>query len=139
MSFVLAFDFGLNSIGTALGNTITRTVRPLKAVRAKNGRADEEALAALIKEWQPSLLVVGLPLMMDGTEQPLTKKARGFAKLLHERFALEVNLVDERLSTKEAKELIFETGGFRALARDKGAVDNMSAAVILQEYFDSCA
>lgn len=137
MSFVLGFDFGLNSIGTALGNTITRTVRPLKAVRAKNGRPDDKMLEDLIGQWQPSLLVVGLPLMMDGSEQPLTQRARGFAKMLHKRFSLEVKLVDERLSTKEAKELIFERGGFRALARDKGAVDNMSAAVILQEYFDS--
>lgn len=137
MSFVLGFDFGLNSIGTALGNTITRNVRPLKAVRAKNGRPDDKMLEDLIAQWQPSLLVVGLPLMMDGSEQPLTQRARGFAKMLRRRFALEVKLVDERLSTKEAKELIFERGGFRALARDKGAVDNMSAAVILQEYFDS--
>ena len=137
MSFVLGFDFGLNSIGTALGNTITRTVRPLKAVRAKNGRPDDNALEDLVRQWQPSLLVVGLPLMMDGSEQPLTQRARGFAKMLNKRFAIEVKLVDERLSTKEAKELIFERGGFRALARDKGAVDNMSAAVILQEYFDS--
>ncbi len=139
MSFILAFDFGTNSIGTAVGNDVTCTVRPLKAIRARQGKADEKQLDDLIREWQPRLLVVGLPLMMDGSDQFITGLARHFAKELRRRYGLEVRLIDERLTTREAKQYIFEQGGFRALARDKGAVDSLSAALILQEYFDNYA
>ena len=135
MSFVLAFDFGLNSIGTAVGNTITRTVTPLRALKAKQGQPNEQELARLIKEWQPQSLVVGLPLNMDGTPMDITEKAQAFGSKLQQRFALKTEFVDERLTTKEAKAMIFEQGGFRALAKDKGAIDNLSAALILEEYF----
>lgn len=139
MSFILAFDFGTNSIGTAVGNDLTCTVRPLRAIRARNGQPDDRQLENLICEWQPKLLVVGLPLLMDGSEQHITGMARHFARELRKKFSLEVKLIDERLTTREAKQYIFEQGGFRALARDKGAVDSLSAALILQEYFDNYA
>lgn len=134
MSFILAFDFGLNSVGTAVGNTITRTVQPLKALKAKQGRVNDTDLAALIKEWQPKLLVVGLPVAIDGKELSVTPQARRFGLQLQERFKLEVHFADERLTTKEAKAEIFAQGGFRALARGKGDIDNLSAALILESF-----
>ena len=80
-------------------------------------------------------MVVGLPLNMDGTEQPLTARARKFANRLHGRFGVRVELQDERLSTVEARAGLFERGGYRAL--NKGSVDSQSAAIILQDWFET--
>ena len=88
----------------------------------------------LLKEWQPDEIIVGLPLNMDGTEQPLTARARKFANRIHGRFGVEVKLHDERLSTVEARSGLFEQGGYRAL--NKGKVDSASAVIILESYFE---
>lgn len=137
MGNILAFDYGEHSVGVAVGNTLTRAARPLKALKAQGGKVEPAALQQLIEEWQPQLLVVGLPLNMDGTEQLLTKRARKFGNRLRNDLRLEVQFADERLTTKEAKALIFEQGGFRALAKDKGAIDAAAAAFILQDFLDS--
>lgn len=131
---LLAFDFGTRSIGVAIGQRITGTARPLAALKAQDGTPDWNLIARLLKEWQPETVIVGLPLNMDGTEQPLTARARNFANKIHGRFGVAITLHDERLSTVEARAGLFEHGGFRAL--DKGSVDSASAAVILESYFD---
>ncbi|GGD24094.1 Holliday junction resolvase RuvX [Franconibacter pulveris 1160] len=131
---LLAFDFGTRSIGVAVGQRITGTARPLTALKAQNGTPDWTLIERLIKEWQPEKVVVGLPLNMDGTEQPLTARARNFANRLHGRFGVAMELHDERLSTVEARAGLFSRGGFRAL--DKGSVDSASAVVILESYFE---
>lgn len=131
---LLAFDFGTRSIGVAVGQRITGTARPLTALKAQNGTPDWTLIERLIKEWQPEKVVVGLPVNMDGTEQPLTARARNFANRLHGRFGVAMELHDERLSTVEARAGLFSRGGFRAL--DKGSVDSASAVVILESYFE---
>ncbi|MEN3752481.1 Holliday junction resolvase RuvX [Mangrovibacter yixingensis] len=131
---ILSFDFGTRSIGVAIGQKITGTARPLAALKAKDGVPDWEQIGRLLKEWQPDFLVVGLPLNMDGTEQPLTTRAKKFANRLHGRFGITVELHDERLSTVEARAGLFEQGGFKAL--DKGSVDSASAVVILESWFE---
>ena len=131
---LLAFDFGTRSIGVAIGQRITGTARPLAALKAQDGTPDWNLIARLLKEWQPETVIVGLPLNMDGTEQPLTARARNFANKIHGRFGVATTLHDERLSTVEARAGLFEHGGFRAL--DKGSVDSASAVVILESYFD---
>lgn len=130
---LLSFDFGTKSIGVAIGQRITGTARPLTALKANNGNPDWTQIERLIKEWQPDEVIVGLPLNMDGTEQPLTARARTFANRVHGRFGVAVTLHDERLSTVEARAGLFENGGFRAL--NKGSVDSASAVVILESYF----
>ena len=130
----LAFDFGTRSIGVAVGQQITGTARPLNALKAQNGTPDWTLIEKLLKEWQPALVIVGLPLNMDGTEQSLTARARNFANKIHGRFGVAIKLHDERLSTVEARAGLFEHGGFRAL--DKGSVDSASAVVILESYFE---
>lgn len=100
----LAFDFGTKSIGVAIGQQLTGTARPLIALKAQDGIPDWNRLEALLKEWQPDRVVVGLPLNMDGSEQPLTVRARKFANRLHGRFGVQVDLHDERLSTVEARD-----------------------------------
>ena len=131
---LLAFDFGTKSIGVAIGQRVTATARPLTAIKAQNGNTDWTLIERLLKEWQPDDVIVGLPLNMDGTEQPLTARARTFANRLHGRFGIKVTLHDERLSTVEARAGLFERGGFRAL--NKGSVDSASAVVILESYFE---
>ena len=131
----LGFDFGTKSIGVAIGQRITGTARPLTAIKANDGTPDWTQFEKLLKEWQPELVVVGLPLNMDGTNQPLTDRARKFANRLHGRFGVKVELQDERLSTVEARAGLFERGGFRAL--NKGSIDSASAVIILESYFEN--
>ena len=131
---LLAFDFGTRSIGVAIGQRITGTARPLTAIKAQDGTPDWNIIARLLKEWQPETVVVGLPLNMDGSEQPLTARARNFANKIHGRVGVAITLHDERLSTVEARAGLFEQGGFRAL--NKGSVDSASAVVILESFFE---
>ncbi|KFD17138.1 MULTISPECIES: Holliday junction resolvase RuvX [Tatumella] len=131
---LLGFDFGTKSIGIAIGQQLTGTARPLTAIKAQDGIPDWSKIEKLLKEWQPDLVVVGLPLNMDGTEQPLTARARKFANRLHGRFGVAVELQDERLSTVEARADLFEHGGYKALS--KGNVDSGSAVIILESWFD---
>ncbi|TKB47697.1 Holliday junction resolvase RuvX [Thalassotalea mangrovi] len=132
---VLGFDFGTKHIGIAVGQELTGTARPLKAIKARDGIPNFDQLADLIAEWQPDLLVVGLPLNMDGSEQPFTARARKFANRLHGRFGLQVQMQDERLTTADAKQSLFETGGYRNLQKDH--IDCQSAVVIIESWFAS--
>ncbi|WP_171148824.1 Holliday junction resolvase RuvX [Erwinia sp. JH02] len=132
---MLSFDFGTKSIGVAIGQQLTGTARPLTALKANDGVPDWNKIEALLKEWQPDRVVVGLPLNMDGTEQPLTVRARKFANRLHGRFGVQIELHDERLSTVEARAELFERGGFRALSKD--SVDSLSAVIILESWFEN--
>nr|WP_086940310.1 Holliday junction resolvase RuvX [Thaumasiovibrio occultus] len=132
---ILAFDYGTRSIGVAVGQTLTGTATPLSALKAKDGIPQWEQIEALLKEWQPNLVVVGLPLDMEGNElEAITPRAKKFANRLHGRFGCQVELHDERLSTREAKSDLFERGGYRALS--KGNIDSQSAVVILESWFE---
>ena len=132
---LLAFDFGTKSIGVAVGQRITGTARPLTALKANDGTPDWTLIERLLKEWQPDDVIVGLPLNMDGTEQPLTQRARKFANRIHGRFGVVVDLQDERLTTTDARARLFERGGYRAL--EKGMVDGISALLILEAWMES--
>ena len=129
---LLGFDFGTKYIGIAVGQEITCSASPVKSIKAKDGIPNWDDMAKIVKEWQPDLLVVGLPLNMDGSEQPLTLRAKKFAKRLSGRFGLEVNLQDERLTTADAKAQLFEQGGYRNLQKDN--VDCQSAVIILESF-----
>ena len=132
---VLAFDFGTQSIGCAVGQSITGTAQGLPAFKAQDGIPNWEQIEKVIKNWQPDLLVVGLPLNMDGTEQPLTQRAKKFANRLNGRFNLPVALQDERLTTVEARAEIFTRGGYKSLKKEK--VDSISACLILESWFEN--
>lgn len=100
---LICFDFGEKKIGVAVGQTITATATPLETVHVRNNKPDWDRISKLIDQWRPTALVVGLPLNMDGTRQPMTDLADTFTKQLEERYHLPVHRVDERLSTIEAK------------------------------------
>jgi putative Holliday junction resolvase len=101
---VLAFDFGLKHIGVAVGQAVTRTASPLTTIAAREGTPDWSEVERLILEWQPSVLVVGLPLNMDDSESEMSLKARGFAERMGRRFGVPTELVDERLTSFAARE-----------------------------------
>lgn len=127
---ILAFDYGSKKIGVASGNALLGTASPLPALPCKNTQPNWDDVAALLHEWQPEALVVGLPLNMDGSDGESTARAKKFARRLHGRFGKPVWLVDERLSTREARE---RTGIHRADSR----VDSMAAVVIAEGFFAS--
>ncbi|MCU9998865.1 Holliday junction resolvase RuvX [[Pasteurella] aerogenes] len=133
----LAFDFGTKSIGCAVGQSITGTAQALPAFKAQDGIPNWEQIEKCLREWKPQVVVVGLPLNMDGSEQDLTLRAKKFAQRLHGRFGVNVELQDERLTTTEARAEIFQRGGFKAL--NKGKIDGISACLILESWFENSA
>jgi len=124
---ILAFDAGKKKTGIAIGNTLTGLARPLAIVAG--GRSKQLAeIDAYIKEWQPEQLIVGLPRDKDGAEHQMTRYCRAFAKLLAERTALPVEMVDERYSTLAAKSIIKDEG------ESDEPPDSTAAAIILQDF-----
>jgi putative Holliday junction resolvase len=135
---VLAFDFGTKRIGVAVGEAELHIAHPLAAIESERKDARFAAVKALIDEWRPSLLIVGLPLAVDGSEHEMTARCRRFANQLAARYALPVRLVDERYSSATAEALLCgAAGGSRADRGGKGRIDAASAQVILQAYFDA--
>jgi putative Holliday junction resolvase len=134
---VLAFDFGLRRIGIACGDTVSRAASPLKAIAAVSGAPPWEVIAALLREWQPDLAVVGLPYNVDGSDSEMTQAARGFAAELARRFALKIELVDERYSSREAESRLKSAreSGLRRRRVAKADVDAAAACVILERWF----
>lgn len=128
----LGFDFGYKRIGVAVGQSLTCSASPLATLDAKQGIPDWNVVQKLISQWQPSVLVVGLPTCIDGTEQYTTGASRGFARQLRKRYQLPVHLVDERLSTREARAHLFEQGGYRKIKQTE--VDSIAACIILEQW-----
>ncbi len=127
---VLGFDFGTKKTGVATGQSITATAAPLAPLAMRDGIPDWLVIERLLKEWQPQALLVGLPLNMDDTESELSHLARKFARRLHGRFNLPVFMVDERLTSRAARELLTEIGD-----RRKGKLPSLdsTAAVLMVE------
>lgn len=127
---ILAFDFGTHRIGIAFGQELTGTAKPLPILPARDGIPDWLKLGKIIEQWQPDAFVVGVPLNMDGSEGPITPRARKFANRLHGRFHRPIHTMDERLSTIEAKEKL-------AAADNKNRIglDSMAATLILESWF----
>jgi putative Holliday junction resolvase len=134
---VLAFDFGLQRIGVAVGEAELGTAHPLPGVAARTQPGRLTAIECLMKEWQPSLLVVGRPLGEDGVAHEMTRRAERFARQLGGRFRLPVELVDERYSSVEVESRMRAAYGSRKtadLARGK-TLDSHAALIILEQYF----
>jgi len=128
----LGIDYGERQIGVAVGQHTTGSARPLCILAARQGQPDWSQLAALLKEWQPQAVVIGLPLHMDGSEGESAARARKFAARLHGRFGCVVELHDERLSSREARANLQRSDGGKKIAHDK--IDALAAALILQSW-----
>ena len=122
---VLGFDFGMRRIGVAIGNRLTSHARPLKTIDAGDDEVRWEALGALIDEWQPVALAVGIPRHPDDTPHAMTARCQRFARQLESRYRLPVARIDERYSS--------------AVVEHEADVDAAAAAVILQQWLDSGA
>jgi putative Holliday junction resolvase len=123
-SLLLAFDFGAKRVGVASGNSLTGTATPLATLAHAGNEELFAAIAALIAEWRPAALVVGVPRHPDGAAHDNTRRAERFARQLHGRFGLPVHEVDERYST------------VAAVAAGAADVDACSAMVILEQFFN---
>lgn len=131
---LLAFDFGIKRIGVAVGNTLSHTTQPLITLHDEETVARFNAIEALLKEWEPAALVVGLPCNDDGTPHEMTRLCRRFANRLKGRFDLPVLLVDERYTSASASSQLNEMG-VRGI-KQKPMIDQVAAQHILQAYFD---
>ncbi len=133
MSQIIAFDYGLARIGVAVGQKITNTASPLDTIKAKDGIPNWALIESLFKQWQPQKVLIGEPFNMDGTDQAITKRARKFANQLHGRFGVQIEMVDERLSSAAAREELFEFGGYKKLK--SAQLDSIAAVLILESWF----
>ncbi len=131
---LLAFDFGTKRIGIAIGNTLLGNAKPLTTINDEKNDARFARIAALIAEWQPAALVVGLPSNDDGTSHELTALCRRFANRLKGRFNLATILVDERYTSAAASEQLTQAGVYGR--KQKAVIDQVAAQQILQAYFD---
>ena len=123
---VMGFDFGSQKIGVAVGQLVTSTATPISIIKAKNGIPDWDEIRNLIEEWKPSLLVVGFPINMDGTESEMSRLSQKFGRKLHGRFNLPFEMMDERLTSFEARQTAKAPGE---------QIDDVAAKIILESFF----
>lgn len=133
----LGFDYGTRRIGVAVGNSVSASASPLDTIDVKNEQPDWQHITRLIEEWQPDALIVGWPIQMDESDNPVTAKARRFGNRLHGRYRLTVHHVDERLSSHMALSEIREAGYNGR--RSRGLVDSYAAREILQTFLNGLA
>jgi putative Holliday junction resolvase len=124
---LLAFDFGLTRIGVASAQQVTRTASPVATLSARRGQPDWPTVDALLTRWQPSQLLVGLPLNMDGSISAMAERARAFADTLAARYRLPVSMVDERLTSFAA----------RGLSSDPDSRHAVAACLIAETFFST--
>jgi len=134
---VLAFDFGEKRIGVAVGEHELGQAHPLTTIRSEGNAERFAAIAALIGEWQPAFLVVGLPVALDGTAHAMSARCIRFANQLRGRFGLAVEYAEERLSSVEAEERLRDCGHKAKSAREH--LDALAAQIILQCFFERIA
>ena len=136
---MLAFDFGEKRIGVAVGECELRSASPLITFDAETNDARWSAVARLIDEWQPVVLVIGLPLSPDGVAHDMTARAQRFARQLEGRYRLPVMLQDERYTSAEADSQLRDDQGVRDWRSRKQKLDAHAAQLILKDYFDVTA
>jgi len=128
---VLGFDFGTHKIGIAAGQTLTGTANPLTTLSYKQNKPDWEAIEKVIADWKPDTLIVGLPFQMDDKEAEIANRAKRFARQLHGRFKLPVDMIDERLTSREASNRLGKKAG-----KNVTLVDSMAAKLILETWLN---
>lgn len=136
LRLLLGFDYGTKQIGVAVGQVITGQARELCTLKATQGVPDWSQIEALIREWKPDAIVVGLPLNMDGTPSEMSVKAVKFSRRINGRFNVPVYTHDERLTTFEAKGERMSRGGQKGSYKDN-PVDAIAAMLLLQGWLDA--
>lgn len=131
---VLGFDYGEKRIGIATGQSITRSASPLTTLKAVNNKPDWDSIGELIQQWQPDALIVGLPMLLDGSKSEITEKAERFCRQLEGRYHLPVYTINEALSSYEAEHLLREN--LKIDQHNKQEIDKMAAAIIVQNWLE---
>ena len=127
---VIGFDYGTRWIGIAVGQTLTAQARPLTAIKSFKQSPDWEAISLLISEWKPQKLIVGLPTSDYSETKYMTDKASRFSRQLHGRFHIDTELIDERLTTREAYTIAIDSGS----RKSKAEIDSLSAVLITETW-----
>ena len=130
---VLGFDVGTKRIGVAVGQTVTSQARPLSTLVRSKGEPPWNSIQDLIRTWAAKAIIVGIPLNIDGTEQHITHVCREFAVACRQRFQLPVYGIDERLSTVEARQRVFDVAGYRGLR--SAEIDSVAASLMIEQWF----
>tara|TARA_Y100000766_G_scaffold277226_1_gene282303 strand:+ start:276 stop:692 length:417 start_codon:yes stop_codon:yes gene_type:complete len=131
-AFILAIDFGLSNIGVAVGQKVTNTASELTTLKAKNGNPNWTEVRELVRTYSPSLVLVGYPLNMDGSESEMSKRVQKFTKKLEQETNTPTKLIDERLSSREAKTLSENRG----LKPNRINIHETSACLIAQTWLN---
>jgi len=132
---ILGLDVGSKTIGLAVSDPLGITAQGLETLRRQNKRLDFEQLERVMREYQVTEIVVGLPLRMSGAEGIQAEKMQGFAEQLRQRFQVPVHLWDERLTSSQANRLLREME--LSIQKRAGAVDRMAAVLILQNWMEA--
>lgn len=139
VSTLLGLDYGIKKMGMALGNSLTCDARRFDVLAMNNGQPNWDNLIGIIQVWQIDAVVIGLPLNMDDSDSMLSKRAAKFARrlkhrLLERRSKTFVYLIDERLSSWQARQLAWELG---LIDDQKAVIDDVAACLILNSYFQT--
>lgn len=130
---IMAFDFGTQKMGMAVGQSLIESANPLALFPMKDGIPNWDELLKIVKQYQPTLFLVGLPLNMDDTESELSTRARKFARRLRHQSNIETLMVDERLTTREARD---ELDHYQAQGRGKKlSADSIAAALFIESWY----
>ena len=130
---IMAFDFGTQKMGMAVGQSLIESANPLALFPMKDGIPNWDELLKIVKQYQPTLFLVGLPLNMDDTESELSTRSRKFARRLRHQTNIETLMVDERLTTREARD---ELDHYQALGRGKKlSADSIAAALFIESWY----
>ncbi|WP_075432311.1 Holliday junction resolvase RuvX [Buchnera aphidicola] len=125
---VIAIDYGTKKMGLAVSETELLYAKPIQEIQNNNWNE----LDRMIIKWLPELIIVGYPINMNGKKQKITKKVDQFCNKLKKRYKIPIITHDERLTTIEAKSIIFQKGGFKALTRT--CIHSISAKIILESW-----
>ena len=130
---IMAFDFGTQKTGMAVGQALIESANPLPLFPMKDGIPNWDNLLKIVKQYQPDLFIIGLPLDMDDSESELSTRARKFARRLRHQTNIETLMVDERLTTREARD---ELGHYQAQGRGKNiSADSIAAALFIESWY----
>jgi putative holliday junction resolvase len=132
-AYVLGFDWGMRRMGVAVGNSLLDEAKPLKTLLAHAGIPEWSLIQKMIQEWRPQAFIVGIPTKIDGKDLYTTNLAKQFCGTLTEKFHLPVCPVDERLTTVEARQQLFEQGGYRKIQASE--VDSYAAKLMVEQWF----
>lgn len=135
MAVVIAFDFGLKRTGVAVGNTITGNATPECTLQSKDNKPDWDGISELFATWQPSIIVVGMPMTLDGEENPITAKVQRFCNQIQGRYNLKVEQENEQFTSIEAAarlKQVRQSGRKKKVSKDE--VDKIAASIILENW-----